>query len=170
MKIILWLSFVFFSLFGCKEASQQTETDQERVVTKDTLDIVRQLNEYKVLVDSVKSNLKNVQSNIYESAEGGTKKSFYSQTDTLKKELVYYGETGKRIINIYQKLGNPILIEDIDVRYEEPISTGKDVEIRNSVMDTYFLDDKQNLIYWLKNDQKMPKSQYKEQEKEIPIE
>ena len=171
MKAILLLNLVLLSLVGCGETNQQKPKAQAEQVVNDTLDIIRQRNEYKSLVDSMKGNLKSVQRDIYgQSAEGGTVESFYNQNDTLKKEIVYYGETGKRIIHIYQKQGNLLLVEDTEIRYKEPISAEKDIEIGSSVTDVYYLDDKQHLIHWLKDGREIPEPQYKEQENKIIIE
>ena len=171
MKAILLLNLVLLSLVGCGETNQQKAKAQAEQVVNDTLDIIRQRNEYKLLVDSMKGNLKSVQRDIYgQSAEGGTVESFYNQNDTLKKEIVYYGETGKRIIHIYQKQGNLLLVEDTEIRYKEPISAEKDIEIGSSVTDVYYLDDKQHLIHWLKDGREIPEPQYKEQENKIIIE
>lgn len=171
MKAILLLNLVLLSLVGCGETNQQKAKAQAEQVVNDTLDIIRQRNEYKSLVDSMKGNLKSVQRDIYgQSAEGGTVESFYNQNDTLKKEIVYYGETGKRIIHIYQKQGNLLLVEDTEIRYKEPISAEKDIEIGSSVTDVYYLDDKQHLIHWLKDGREIPEPQYKEQENKIIIE
>lgn len=171
MKAILLLNLVLLSLVGCGETNQQKVKAQTEQVINDTLEIVRQRNEYKSLVDSMKGNLKSVQRDIYgQSAEGASIESFYNQSDTLKKEIVYYGETGKRIIQIYKKQGDPLLVEDTEIRYKEPISAEKDIEISSSVTDVYFLDDKQHLIHWLKDGREIPESQYKEQEKKIIME
>ena len=58
-----------------------------------------------------------LQRDVYESAEGGIVRSFYNQSDTLKKEVVYYGETGKRMLEIYQKQGKSVLIKDVLISY-----------------------------------------------------
>lgn len=170
MRAMLLLNLVFLSLVGCGETNQQKVNTQTGQVTNDTLEIVRQRNEYKSSVDSMKSSLKSLQRDVYESAEGGTVESFYNENDTLKKEIVYYGETGKRVVHIYQKQGNPLLVEDTEIRYKEPISAEKDIEISSSVTDVYYMDDKQHLIYWLKDGRQIPQSQYKEQEKKIIME
>lgn len=171
MRAILLLNLVLLSLVGCGETNQQKAKAQAEQVINDTLEVVRQRNEYKSLVDSMKGNLKSVQRDIYgQSAEGGTIESFYNQSDTLKKEIVYYGETGKRIIQIYWKQVNPLLVENTEIRYKELISAEKDIEISSSVTDVYFLDEKQHLIHWLKDGREIPKSQYSEQEKKIIME
>lgn len=167
MKTILSLSIVLLLFIGCSEPNQQAVKELTVEVVKDTLGIVNQANDYKLLVDSTKSSLKSVQHDIYESAEGGTVVSFYNHSDTLKKEIIYYGETGKRIVHIYLRQGKTILIEDTNISYKEPISTGREAEISGSVTDVYYLDDEQSLIYWLKDGLRMPEYQYKAQEKEI---
>jgi hypothetical protein len=168
MRAILLFNLVILSLVGCGETNQQKAKEQTEQVINDTLEIVRQRNEHKSLVDSMKGNLKSVQRDIYgQSAEGGSIESFYNQSDTLKKEIVYYGEIGKRIIQIYQRQGNPLLVEDTEIRYKEPISAEKDIEISSRITNVYYLDDNQHLIHWLNDGSEMPESQYKIQEEKI---
>ncbi len=171
MRTILLLSFLLFSLVGCGESNQRSTVNNKiQSEKKNTLVLVKQANKYKLLIDSTKGNLHSVQRDVYESAEGGTVESFYNQSDTIKKEIIYYGEMGKRVVHIYKKQGKTILVEDTNVSYEEPINPKKTVKISSSVTDVYYLDRRQNLIYWIKDGRKMPESRYKAQEEEIILE
>ena len=128
---------------------------------------MEKINNYKVSIDSIRFKLDSIQRDIYKSNEGGVVRVFYNKSDTLKKEVIYYGETGKRLVNIYQKQGKSVLIEDELINYTKPISVDKDSEIKNRTINVYYLDSQQNLVYWVKNNQDMHISLYKQQEKEI---
>lgn len=165
--IIVFLSSI--AIYGCRETNQRTNTLDTNIQSGevDTLTLVNQLKRYKFSVDSIQASLDSIQRDVYQSAEGGLIKSFYNHSDTLKKEIVYYGETGKRLLHIYRREEKTVLIEDTKVNYEEPINLSKDVEISSRVKDVYYLDGKSNLVYWVRDSQIMPSSLYAKQEKEI---
>lgn len=64
MKAILLLNLVLLSLIGCGETNKQKAKAQAEQVINDTREVVRQRNEYKSLVESMKGNLKSVQRDI----------------------------------------------------------------------------------------------------------
>jgi len=168
MRESILIITLFLTIVGCGEnRSYSAKKKEVQVITLDSSLLVKEINDYKIKVDSIKFDLDSLQRDVYESAEGGIVRSFYNQSDTLKKEVVYYGETGKRMLEIYQKQGKSVLIKDVLISYTEPINVDKDVEIRDSITNVYYLDSQQNLIYWIKDNQVMPSSQYVKQEKEI---
>lgn len=138
-----------------------------QTVRADTLRIVKNINHYKQSIDSVKSSLDSLQRNIYKSAEGGSIQVFYNRGDTLKKEVIFYGETGKRILNVYYREGKPILVEEVINYYQAPISVNEQVKIENKIRNVYYFNKKTNLIYWIKNRKYVPSSQYSKKTKEI---
>lgn len=167
MRIVIFFILLSISLTSCQEFYNQPKIREH--IGKDTADIskfVHQTNKYKLFVDSIKNELKSIQLDIYESTESGIKTLFYNQTDTLKKEIIYYGETGKRIVATYQEEGLPILIEDTEIKYKNPICTDSNVEYMDSITNVYYLKNKK-LVYWIKNAKIMPQLQYEMQEKNI---
>ncbi|MDR0228591.1 MAG: hypothetical protein LBI72_05950 [Flavobacteriaceae bacterium] len=117
------------------------------------------------MVEVSKMQLKSMQRDLYEPSEGGVAKVYYKGTDTLKKEIIYYGERGKKTVDIYHKDGKFILIEDKNIVYKKPIY----VKVSDSTMNVFYLDSKQKLIFWLQNGEKVPPSKYKKKEKEITL-
>ena len=165
MGKLLIISLLSLTTIGCSENhSSVKEENKLEVIESDTSLLVEVVNKYMMQVDSIKPNLDSLQRDIFESAEGGVVKCFYTQSDTLKKEVVYYGETGKRTLEIYQQEGSTVLIKDVKINYTEPISVDKDIETSDLVENVYYLDGKQNLIYWIKDNQVMPPSLYEKQE------
>lgn len=153
---------------GCGQMSKKKEGREIVKKSLDTLAVVQDVNRYRLKLDSLEPNLDSLVRDVYdESAEGGTVKVFFKESDTLKKEIVYYGETGKRLLEVYQKEGNPILIEDTNVKYQEPIYSSNDISIKSKVNNTYYLNSKSDLIYWIKNDKVMSPSLYLNQSKQI---
>lgn len=167
-----YLIFIFclslFAVIRCGQTDKKIES-REVVIKEslDTLTIVQNANRYRLKLDSLKPSLDSLSKDIYESTEGGTLKVFFKASDTLKKEIVYYGETGKRVLEIYLKEGNPIIIEDISIKYQEPIYSSTDVSVESKVNNIYYLNSESHLIYWIKEDQVMPPSLYLKQAKEI---
>ncbi|MBB1140689.1 hypothetical protein [Myroides sp. WP-1] len=170
MKDSLLLSFVILFLLGCGKLNDKRnvkiQTEKNGI---DTLNVVQQIEKYKVIVEASKMQLNNFQRDVYESSEGGVAKAYYKGEDTLKKEIVYYGEGGKKTVDIYQKDGKFILIEDKDIVYKDPIYVNSDVKVSDSTLNVFYLDSKQKLIFWLKNGKKVPTSKYKIKEEEIPL-
>ncbi|WP_413513493.1 hypothetical protein [Myroides odoratus] len=170
MKDSLLLSFVVLFLIGCGKLSDKQnvkiQIEDNRI---DTLNVVQQIEKYKAMVEASKMQLKNVQRDLYESSEGGVAKVYYKGADTLKKEIIYYGEGGKKTVDIYQKDGKFILIEDKDIIYRDPIYVNNDVKVSDSTMNVFYLDSKQKMIFWLQNGKKAPTSKYKMKEEEITL-
>lgn len=170
MKYIFLLNVMLLVINGCGRFSdtQKITIEAEKGIV-DTLNIVQQIDNYKKIVESNKTGMKSIRRDIYESSEGGFMELFYNEVDTLKKEIVYYGETGKREINIYQKTGKPILIEDKDIIYRDPIYVDNNVTIKDSITDVFYLDDDQKLIFWSKKDKKVSLSEYDKKQEEITL-
>lgn len=168
MRESILIISLFLTMVSCGEnRSYSVKVNEVQVVKLDSFLLVKEINDYKVRVDSIKSELDSIQRDIYESAEGGIVITFYNQSDTLKKEVVYYGEMGKRLLDIYQRQGKSVLIEDVVITYTEPISVEKEIEISDTIKNVYYLASQQNLIYWIRDNQIMPSSQYEIQEKKI---
>ncbi len=168
MKYNFLLSLTALFLIGCKELSTNSNIENHiKNEIIDTLNIVQQIEKYKATIEVSKMQLKNSQRDIYESTEGGLIKTYYKGSDTLKKEIVYYGEIGNKIIDIYQKNGKSIVIKDKDIVYKEPIGINSNAEIIDSIINIFYLDNKQKLIFWLQNGKKVPISEYKKKEEEI---
>lgn len=163
-KIILSVFFLLI-IAGCSRKDQNEVSRETHTI--DTLATVEEINSYKDSVDSMKSSLDSLEKDIYKSAEGGSIKAFYTNSDTLKKEIIYYGETGKRILHLYLREGRKIFLRDVSFKYNAPINVDEDVEISDKVEDLYYLDNKLGLIYWVRNDEVMSDSLYKVQEKEL---
>lgn len=169
MRNVILILCTLIVVVGCGENKKRIPNQEAKAQTEkvDTLALVTMLNRYKLKVDSIKHNIDSLERDIYKSAEGGTVQSFYNSSDTLKKEIVYYGETGKRLIHIYFKEKRPVLIEDTSIHYQRPISIDNEVKIESKIINTYYFDKEKHLIYWGKDGKVMPSSQYSEKSKEI---
>lgn len=170
MKYSFILSLVALFLIGCGKLSkkQNLKIQIEKNVI-DTLNVIQQIEKYKEMMEASKIQMKNIQRDLYESSEEGVAKIYYKGADTLKKEIIYYGEGGKKTVDIYQKDGKMILIEDKDIVYKDPIYVNSDVKVSDSTMNIFYLDSKQKLIFWLQNGEKVSTSKYKMKEEEIAL-
>ncbi|MBB1149292.1 hypothetical protein H4K35_03945 [Myroides sp. NP-2] len=170
MKYSFFLSLVVLFLIGCGKLSEKQNLKiQIEKNGIDTLNVVKKIEKYKAMVEASKMQLKNIQRDLYESSEGGVVKVYYKGADTLKKEIIYYGEGGKKTVDIYQKDGKFILIEDKDIVYKNPIYVNSDVKVSDSTMNVFYLDSKQKLIFWLQNGERVSTSKYKKKEEEITL-
>src|SRR5699024_9646693 len=128
MKEIALIVLVSITIIGCNGKRTSNHRTANSIKKIDTLALVKSINHYKLKIDSIKPTLDSLNKDIYKSAEGGIVKLFYNnQSDTLKKEVIYYGETGKRLLDIYLKENKPVLIEDVTVHYKKPIAIHKEV-------------------------------------------
>ncbi len=168
MRNIIIILCSLIVVVGCGENKKHTSKQESKAQTEkiDTVAFVMGLNRYKLKVDSMKRNIDSLERDIYKSAEGGTVQSFYNSSDTLKKEIVYYGETGKRLIYIYLKKNEPVLIKDISIHYQRPINIDDEVKIESRIINTYYFD-RGHLIYWNKDGKVMPSPQYSEKSDKI---
>lgn len=160
------LLFLFIGI-GCGKVKKQVTFSQLIPYQAiDTMERVKQIDVYKLEVESLKDKMETSQRDSFETAEGGRIKYFYIKEDTVKKELDYYGETGRKHFVLYQEKGMPLLIEEIEMTYETPLGVANSVEIKDSVVQTFYYHE-QKLIYWLKNDQHVDVSKYAVKEGEL---
>lgn len=165
-----WLLSIFLFLFigiGCGKVKKQVVFSQ--FVAYQTIDImerVKQIDAYKLEVESLKENLKTNQRDSFETAEGARIKCFYIKEDTVKKVVDYYGETGRKHFVLYQEKGIPVLIEEIELMYETPLGTASSVVIKDSIVQIFYYHE-QKLLYWLRNNQQVDVAKYKEKEGEL---
>lgn len=169
MKKILYISCLILIFVACKsekheDLNKNIHIDASQV---DTLATVNMLNNYKTKINNIKTNLNSSEEDIYKSAEGGAIKKFYRKADTLKKEIVYYGETGKKLIEVYLQENTPVLVKTVKFIYEKPIYVEKRTKIKKRVTNTYYFDNKLNLIYWIQDGKVMPSSIYSKKGKII---
>src|SRR5690606_19100615 len=118
---------------ACNYLNNQKEKTQAGYFTKEIIANeanAYRINEYKAFVDTLKARLASVRREVDGSAEGGVIESFFNQDDTIKKEIEYYGETGKRVVHIYLIIGHPVLVLDTEIRYKEAISSGNEISIQ----------------------------------------
>jgi len=166
---VLILVLVSGLVMGFGKVEKQVELVQKvEYQLLDTMDKVKQIEEYKQEVASFKEKLKMRQRDSFESAEGGEIRCFYIEKDTVKMEMDYYGETGRKHLVLYQKNGLPVLMEEKTFGYEEPLGINQTTTISDSLVQQFYFD-KQNLIYWLKDGQHVHSSNYKEKEEELLV-
>lgn len=173
MKALIYVCFLWIVL-SCGNTDNSNNKEKEplpqvAIEKIDTLRTVEQHRQSKLTIDSLKPYLDSLSKDVYETTEGGQIKTFFKQSDTLKKEMVYYGEMGKRFVEVYQENGSPFLIKHTEFRYETPIYSSDKISIKDKILNEYYLKE-ENLIYWTKNDSVMPSSKYLAQEKNIIVE
>ncbi|MDM1046613.1 hypothetical protein HX004_08390 [Myroides sp. 1354] len=154
---------------GCSQMKKQEKLVQEvEYQLLDTIGRVKKIEEYKHEIESFKEKWKMSERDSFESAEGGEIRCFYIEKDTVKKEIDYYGEMGRKHLVLYQKNGLPVLMEEKIFVYEEPLGINQTTALSDSLVQQFYFD-KQNLIYWLKNGQHVHSSSYKEKEEELLV-
>ena len=98
------------------------------------------------------------------SGEGGELLAYFHGPSIMKMAATFYGETGKATEEYYYWDGKLIFVQNIDYRYDKPLS-GKVVKTTENRF--YFNDDK--LIRWIDENGKQvasDKSEYQEKQKE----
>lgn len=120
---------------------------------------------YKDSIDHQSSTLKKVHIDLDAPAEGGEATLYLSEKDTLKMDITFYGEMGKRVYVLYLKSNHPVFCIDTNILYREPIYLSKEMKIASTSVDKIVLRNNAIISWWQNG--KTVKDNYEEKAKEI---
>lgn len=135
---------------------------------QDALDTVyrNKILSYKDSIDRKVKTLKKISKNLEGSAEGGEAILYLAGKDTLRMNVIFYGETGKSEYAFYLSKDAPVLYIGTTTFYKEAINVSKEVRIDNIVKDEVILKNKE-VISWKQNEQLSNKQKYSQKAQEI---
>ena len=166
-SLLPFLLLVVFLPIGCGKGKERVEA--YRFTARETIDTLAEkkgIERYKQYIESVKGSMQMLEYDHFDTAEGGRTKSYYNGKDTVKKEIKYYGEMGRKHLDCYLKNNSPLLIEEQTFLYEKPLGSTEPVMIRDSIVHIFYFNAPLQLIYWLEDDKKVNPLYYEEKEAE----
>ncbi len=120
---------------------------------------------YKVIKEDIASYVATMIEIWDESAEGGQAMAYYGNSDLKMIEVIWLGETGKKIIEYYLDNGKLIFVFDQEFNYNRPIYWDKKTaeengddevfdHIKTTVKEDRYYFHEEKLFLWLDNDKK----------------
>ncbi len=134
---------------------------------RDTLALVREIDQYRQKITAQKGTLQSIQYDVFESTEGGHVQSYYQKNDTLKKEITYYGENDFKKVEIYLKEGSPVYREEVNVQYKEPLYFQPAGVLQESTKEILYFNANLQLIFWMQDSIPVSSSHYHSKEREL---
>lgn len=105
---------------------------------------------YKDSIDHQIHTFKNTHIDLDAPGEGGEAILYLSGKDTLKMDITFYGEMGKRVYALYLKNSHPVFYIDSNIYYREPIYLSKEVKIASATIDEIILRNN-TIVSWSQN-------------------
>jgi len=153
MKVFYWLFLcISFLLFSCnsKDSRNTKKSIIDEKVTNSTFDFSKEMSEIKTnfkRINSIKNWTVIDSVELYETTEGGQAKFYFANKQLQKVEAIYYGETGKAIIEYYLMDSKLSFVYRKEYKYNSPIYSNEFIDNEKFDLSKSEISETKNYFY-----------------------